>query len=305
MSLYSRESTPPPVRYRHDIPEKSRRRVLAAIEQILGLSAFSGMDSVLDFVGKRIIREHGGILRVPEVASMGGHRVVDHFFYCPVPQFIDFIQMAFEHPHLSGKHTLVEAINRVFEQDAIPFEFLKQERLSEDDDSDVPTPFKMFGGSASMPTFAALRVVQKTDEQLHRSAVQPALQVLHDPKFATANRELQIGMDHCRHARYADAITSCGAAVESTMKTICHHKGWPYDQNKDTYAKLVAILQQQSLFPPGYRPLLESIGTIRNKMGDAHGKGPEPEYAADQPMAEHMVHCSCSTILLLISLAKL
>jgi hypothetical protein len=54
-----------------------------------------------------------------------------------------------------------------------------------------------------------------------------------------------------------------------------------------------------------YKSILEGVGTIRNKMGDAHGRGSSPGHAATRELAEHMLHLTASNIVLLIALAQL
>ena len=57
--------------------------------------------------------------------------------------------------------------------------------------------------------------------------------------------------------------------------------------------------------PSFYEACLIAPGTIRNKLGDAHGRGPEKEYQATRETAEHVTHLVCTNILLLRSAGKL
>jgi hypothetical protein len=108
-----------------------------------------------------------------------------------------------------------------------------------------------------------------------------------------------------RKGDYPDAITSCGAAFESVLKTICDAKGWIYDRDKDTSAKLVGICRDNGLFLPFYAPIFEGVGTVRNKLGDAHGKGPRPVQSATREHAEHMIALTCTHIDFLVRQAGL
>ena len=108
-----------------------------------------------------------------------------------------------------------------------------------------------------------------------------------------------------RRGEYTDAITDAGAAFESVMKTICHLKAWTFDRDRDACAKLVGICKDQGLFPPFYAPILEATGTIRNKMSDAHGRGPEPQYAVEKEHADHMIRLASTNITFLVSLASI
>jgi len=147
--------------------------------------------------------------------------------------------------------------------------------------------------------------MKKDEELLHSGTVKPCLAALSDPRFATAYQELTAAFEEYRKDKWADCITDAGAAVESVLKTICTHKKWPYDPNRDTCSTLLEICRSKGLFHPFYRPILEGTATIRNKVGDAHGKGPAPEFKATKELADHMIYTSATNIVLLVSLAKL
>jgi hypothetical protein len=89
------------------------------------------------------------------------------------------------------------------------------------------------------------------------------------------------------------------------LKTICDLQGWRYDPDKDTCARLVKICKENGLFPPLYEAILVGTGTIRNKLGDAHGRGPNPVHQASQEQAAHMIQMTSAHITLLVGLAKL
>jgi hypothetical protein len=133
-------------------------------------------------------------------------------------------------------------------------------------------------------------IVKKNEKLLHCQAVQPCLHVLSNTRFATANTELLNAFEEYRKGKYADAITDAGAAVESVLKIICTQKRWSYDRDKDTCSKLLDICRTHALFHPFYKPILEVTATIRNRIGDAHGKGPKPEYRATKELADHMLN---------------
>jgi hypothetical protein len=140
---------------------------------------------------------------------------------------------------------------------------------------------------------------------LHKEVVQPCLEVLRDPRFATANNELMEAFDKVRQAKYADAITSCGSAFESVLKSICEAKNWTYYADGDTCGKLLDACQREGLFPGFYRPALDGVGRVRNKISDAHGRAHTPHPPASRDEAEHMIHMACADIVLLVGLARL
>lgn len=147
--------------------------------------------------------------------------------------------------------------------------------------------------------------MKKNKQFSHETTIRPCLEFLADPRFHTANAEMLKAHDDYRKGDYADAITSCGSAFESVLKTICDHHSWAYDPDKDTCSKLVGICRDNGLFPPFYAPIFEATGTIRNKLGDAHGRGPTPIYAIRKEHVDHMIQITSAHILLLVELAKL
>lgn len=81
------------------------------------------------------------------------------------------------------------------------------------------------------------------------------------------------------------AITSARTLLESVCKHILETYGRHYDE-KDTLQKLYALLVQELKIAPnlqsehafkqlfgGCSSIIEGIGVLRNKVGDAHGKG--------------------------------
>lgn len=115
---------------------------------------------------------------------------------------------------------------------------------------------------------------------IHKEAVRPALTVLRAPDFTNAEAEFRKAHEHYCHRRYQEANAGCLMALESTLKVICHRRGWELDPEKATVNSLIDIVFKEGLIP-GYlqsqfgalRSVLESgVPTIRNRAG-AHGAG--------------------------------
>ena len=106
-----------------------------------------------------------------------------------------------------------------------------------------------------------------------------------------------------RKLQYEDAITDAASAFESTLKTICSTRGWAYNPDKDTLSPLVKACNANSLFPSFYVPIFEAVGTLRNKMSDAHGRGPKPPYTVSKEHADHMIQMTSAHITFLVRLA--
>lgn len=148
-------------------------------------------------------------------------------------------------------------------------------------------------------------LIRMDSEYLHAEAVQPALQLLHDSRFKGALSEFANAHEHFRHKRYAESLTDCLKAFESTLKSICDQRKWSYA--KTAQAKdLLKVVFDHNLVPDylqshyaSLRSSLESgVPTVRNKEG-AHGSGVEvrnvPEY-----LASYLLNLTATSILFFI-----
>jgi len=223
--------------------------------------------------------------------------VIEHFFTCSDEQALDFIEACFQLNVHCGGQAAVDEINEALRQEGIGYELTK-----------YLAPQMARGDiCVGQPISAALlpRIIRVDSQRMHAEAVAPALALLSNSVFAVANAELLKAHSDHRSGRHEDAITACSSAFESVLKTICDHKGWAYNADKDTCAALVDLCYKQSLFPSFYVELFKRVGTVRNKLGDAHGRGPTPAHDVEAAHAEHMLHMTSAHILLLTHLAAL
>ncbi len=51
--------------------------------------------------------------------------------------------------------------------------------------------------------------------------------------------------------------------------------------------------------------MLIAVGTVRNKLSNAHGRGPTPSHVAEKDHADHMIQLTSSHITFLIRRAGL
>lgn len=237
-----------------------------------------------------------------EAAHVSNDPVIEHFFRCPHPMVLDFLELCF--PTLayfrSGcRNSVVEEINEVFRECGIRFE------LTPFVETETERPGRLFGFPSGKEIDVQYpKAIVKDDEYLHQKAVAPCLDILRHQRFRVANEEILKAEEHYRVGNYDDAILNAGKAFETVLKTICDEKGWVYDKDRDTVSKLVAICRDKGLFPGFYVPIFEAAGTVRNKLG-GHGKGPTPLYAVERHHVEHAMHVTCSHILFLIRMAGL
>lgn len=299
LPTYAERHAPPKDRYTYDLELATRSKMLHILGQ-RNTSLMSGSIflSTMGEVQMELLKKHGSLCRVK--GRSAGHPAIDHFLACSTDDALSFIELCFRTAQFmigGDANDLIEVLNRTLEADGVGFELTPFRQIWR---QSAPGMKPMPQGKREFPRF-----VKKGERTTHQLAVQPALMLLADPRFATANAELQDAFRDVREGRYADAITSCGAAFESVLKTICTEKGWTYDAEKDTLAPLVEACRSHGLFEPFYVELFKTIGMIRNKMGDAHGKGPSPQFTATQNHAEHMIAMTCSYITFAIKQARI
>ena len=106
---------------------------------------------------------------------------------------------------------------------------------------------------------------------------------------------------------YREAIREALTALESTLKTIVVRRKWPFDANKDTATKLLAIAFDKGLVPAylqsefaALRTTLEAgVPTLRNRTA-GHGQGPDP-IEIPQHLAAYALHMSAAAIIFLVA----
>lgn len=163
--------------------------------------------------------------------------------------------------------------------------------------------FKQHGiGYCFEPT---LRKIVRIDSQFaHTNIVKPALSILAEKRFRTANEEFGKAHQHYREGRYQECIADCLKAFESTIKIICGTHKWRYDSGDASKALIKTCFDHQLV--PSYlesqfaslRALLESgVPTVRNKTS-GHGQG-ERYRAIPAHLAAYALHLTASNIIFL------
>ena len=115
--------------------------------------------------------------------------------------------------------------------------------------------------------------------------------------------------EHYRKGEVKDCLADSLSALESTLKTICHKRRWPFHP-KDTSKPLLDICFKNGLIPAflqshysALQSTIESgVPTLRNKLG-GHGQGPQ---VVDVPAhyAAYALHMTASAIQFLIEAEK-
>ncbi len=299
--LFSKRKKNYPTDLRYDLPDDVRSRILLAFGDYCNESN-GGFEELLEKVGSVLLKAYGTLSKSAYVAAKrSDHPVIEHFFVCYDEQAIDFIEVCFKQFVYNGGQSGVDEINEIFRECGIGYEltpFIEHKVEKE----------SSFLGKKRLSTVVEYeypKVIQRNDQIMHESVIEPTLELLSDSRFRVANSEIIKAHSALRSGEFEDAITLSCSAFESFLKTILDIKGWSYDANRDACAKLIGICRDKNLFPPFYCPAFEAIGTIRNKLGDAHGRGPKISHQARQENAEHMIQMTSAHMLFLSKIAAL
>jgi HEPN domain len=142
-------------------------------------------------------------------------------------------------------------------------------------------------------------------QYVHAEVIKPALALLSDPAFATANDEFMTAHKHYRDGHYKDCIVAAQRAFESTLKAICTARNWSYAPG-DRATELVTAVRKQGLFPDflgkamdTYIAMLKTgLPGVRNNAG-GHGDEPNAPVVPGY-LAAYALHLTAANIVLVV-----
>jgi len=148
-------------------------------------------------------------------------------------------------------------------------------------------------------------LVRVDSQYVHAEVVRPAFSLLQEERFHGASEEFLSAHEHYRKAEYKEAIVDALKAFESTMKSICEARKWPYPAGASA-KPLIEIMFVKGLIPNylqshfgGLRATLESgVPTVRDKTS-GHGQGPQPVNVPPH-FAAYILHLTASNIVFLV-----
>lgn len=233
---------------------------------------------------------------------------------CETGQFFDFMELAFKLPvsrRIERRAAeLVDALNEVFRREDLPYEMTHlvehEEPIFYPDESIDEEPASGYSDSGRLEitivTDAYPQVIRLDEQVPHREAIRPALTALSAPHFKQANDEFRKALRHHRYDEFADCLTACGSALESTLKVICERNDWPYDANA-TLQPLIDTVVGECELAPFFKTSLGVVGQLRNKWGDAHGRGSDAQ-PVPRHIAQYGLTSSAAAIILLVTVTK-
>jgi hypothetical protein len=123
---------------------------------------------------------------------------------------------------------------------------------------------------------------------IHELAVEPAMVLLAEQKYANADAEFRRALECYRSGHWRDAITNANAAFESVLKIAT-------GRSSGTAGSLIADTRQQGLIPAygeaaaeNLEKLMNLVPAIRGQQGSSHGLG-DRAMEADEHLAQLVV----------------
>jgi hypothetical protein len=213
---------------------------------------------------------------------------------CESDHFLDFIEYIFQIDafwRVSSKTEFVDQVNSFFEVDDLPY-FLTEY-------VEVKEPGVFHGQPTTIIKAGAYpKVILRENRLVHAEAVAPALHLLTNPVFSSANSEFLEALQDYRKKDFGDCLTKCGSAFESVIKVICDKNKWPYKQT-DTAAKLLDTIISRTQLDSFFTQPLILIATIRNRLSKSHGAGTIAKHVPPH-IAQFAINSTASAILLLV-----
>ncbi len=257
-----------------------------------------------DEVHQMLLYRHGKYKLSNENFQSKAEDAIDFLMTCKDDEFFDFIEYIFKvkclfHVRTEG-NVIVSEINELFVSENIGYE------LTEIVKEEVVEPAKEypFHGreQKAIKTIAFPQIVKKNDQVIHSTTIMPALSLLSEPKYKTANQEYLEALEDYRKGDYGDCLTKCGSAFESVMKIICDTKKWQYKQTDTASTLLSTILTTGGIESYFEQPLI-IIATLRNRLSKSHGAGTTPK-RVNQNYAQYALSVTAAAIVFLVNETK-
>jgi len=203
-------------------------------------------------------------------------------------KFIEYVCEADDFRRFADEEDFVNAINKFFREDDLPYALTEFQWKKTDGR----------GGGTTFTLVETPKIIRRDNQVTHESAVEPALQLLQDKQFTSANSEFLEALEDFRERDYGDCLTKACSAMESTMKIICDQKGWSYS-SKDTAGQLVQTVVSNSSLDGYFQQPLMIVATLRNRLSKAHGAGTQQKNVPEH-LARYAINATAANILLLV-----
>lgn len=242
-----------------------------------------------------ILAREAGLFHLGTVPDMPSHQCKEYVLAADTGNVLDIIEISFR------------MIDRIARQ--LSFSEKEAYGITQDADDAIDELNERFREHNIGYQYVGGELVRVDSQYLHAEAVKPAIGLLQEEDFSGASEEFLEAHEHYRKGDYKDAIAWALKAFESTMKTICEKRNWPYDKTANAKA-LIDIMLSKGLIPSeltshftALRTVLEAgLPTLRNRTS-GHGQGANPVKIPDY-FAGYALHLAASNIVFLMEAHK-
>ena len=200
--------------------------------------------------------------------------------------FLDFLECAFRSDEAERDNELIRSINLVLEVNGCPY------RLTEFVMSTIEHGQYV---SYAVKTFPMVYLAQGSAVEVH--AIKPMLALFTDPDFDGPGEFFREALKRHKNGNYSGCVTSCAAAVESSIKVVAGKNRWRVKGSGVGGCTQSFLLQ--SKLPKKLQSVADFIAERRQNIGDAHGQVAVPE--ATEAEARFLIGLSAAFIVFLSS----
>jgi hypothetical protein len=296
----------------YKVPITLRKKILLFCREVFSNSrdGWSSQDYIEEFfneIYQTLLYRHGRFRLVEDDSYQSPQDDMMRFLLtCKDEEFLDFVEYIFKVKclfHISrDENTLVAQLNDLFTSENVGYDLtdMIKETVVE---SINEYPFSgLTHEHEVIKTVSYPKVIRKDNQVSHTMIIKPALQLLSDPKYKTANVEYLDALEDYKKSNYGDCLTKCCSAFESVMKIICDNKRWHYKQT-DTASTLINTVIKNTNLDSYFEQSLIIIATLRNRLSKSHGAGVQPKVVS-QNLACYALNTTASAIILLVNETK-
>lgn len=255
-------------------------------------------------IHQMLLYRHGRIQLTNGNLQSGAEDAIKFLLTCKDEEFLDFVEYIFRVKclfHVStDENVLVSEINELFVSENVGYELTDMVK------EEVVEPvyeYPFFGREQKViKTISYPQIIKKDDQVIHTTTIMPAITLLSEPKYKTANQEYLESLEDYRKGDYGDCLTKCSSAFESVMKIICDNNKWQYNQTDTASTLLNTIINKSGLESYFEQPLI-IIATLRNRLSKSHGAGVIPKEVT-QNYARYALNSTATAIVFLVNATK-
>lgn len=242
-----------------------------------------------------------GTLRSPMRLELGVHQLTDNKYANFQKELFLWLQQELNIDHwLDGVELSLQTIERWMSAQELRSLYRPSAKPS-----DVIAQFNARLLEAAIGyQYVSGEIIRIDSQHIHSEVVLPALHLLSDPSFESANNEYRSAHEAYRHGELEDCLVDCAKALESVLKVIGRKRGWKFNDT-DTASRLIKAAVEAHFLAAYSEPALNHLSgltesstpAVRNKMA-AHGAGVKPR-VIPQHLAAFQLHQTAAVILYL------